>query len=95
MILNVVIMYRVLQMNKSIDTHDISVLDEPVDSYDVYGILKDSARQRHASKFPQTTSGMIGWRIGKPGSRVELFKSNARPIGDIYKTLKWPLGSSD
>lgn len=86
------------QMNKSLDSHDASVMEEPAAKYDVFGILRDSAGQRHDSpketKFPQTTSGMIGWRIGKPGSRLELFGSHARPIGDIYKTLRWPPGCS-
>jgi len=84
-------------MNKAIDNHDVSVLDEPVAEYDAYGILSDSARKKHASpketKFPQTTSGMIGWRINKPGSRVEIFKSGVRPMGDLYKTLGWPRAS--
>jgi len=83
-------------MNKAVSNHDISVLEEPVAKYDVYGILSDSARKSYASpketKFPQTTMRMIGWRLDKPGPRLEMFKSDARPMGDIYKTLGWPRG---
>ena len=82
------------QMNKAVATHDASVMEEPTANYDFYAILGDSARKRHASpretKFPQTTMSQIGWRLTKPGPRLEMFDSDARPIGDIYKTLGWP-----
>ena len=86
-------------MNKELVNHDASVLEEPVFTYDYFAILEDSAAQRRASRkettFPQTTSGMIGWRLGKPGSRLEMFKPSARPLGHIYKTLNWPRGCSE
>jgi len=85
-------------MYKSVETHDASVMEEPIVSYDVFRVLTDEARQRQASlketKFPQTTSGIIGWRLTRPGARpLDKFKNYAMPLGDIYKTLKWPPGS--
>jgi len=86
-------------MNKALNNHDASVLEEPLSTYDYFDILEDSATQRRASRkettFPQTTTGMIGWRLGKPGSRIEIYKRMARPLGDIYKTLNWPRACSD
>ena len=81
-------------MNKAVATHDASVMEEPVAHYDYFAILSDSDRKRYPSlketKFPQTTTAQIGWRLTKPGPRLEMFKSQARHLGDIYKTLGWP-----
>ena len=84
-----------VQMDKALDEHDASVLEEPLAKYDVFAVLDESSRQRYASlkqKFPQTQMRLMGWRIGKPESRLERFKSLVRPVGDIYKTLNWPPG---
>jgi len=85
-------------MNKSVTSHDASVLEEPVSDFDFYAMLGDEAAHRRVSRrdteFPQTTTGKIGWRIGRPGSNLEMFKRHARGLSDIYKTLKWPPGCS-
>jgi len=88
-------------MNSAIRDHDASVLMEeaPADrKYNLFSMLGDSDRarsRRRDATFPPTTSRMIGCRIGKPGSRLEMFRSQVRPLGDIYKTLKWPMGCAD
>jgi len=86
-------------MNKALHNRDAMLMEEPVSTYDYFAILEDSTTQRRASRkettFPQTTTGMIGWRLGKPASRLDIFKHTTKPLGDIYKTLNWPRGSSE
>ena len=41
---------------------------------------------------PQTSSGLIGWRAGRPDCNLEKFGTTwTRRNGSLYKQLKWPI----